>query len=237
MEQISSNDKERLLQFIEENELDYKIEDGGIKKFNVIAVDGIRFFFYIVEGEYVIVKYDSGKDKDGQPGLTPYQYFKFKTLPQVLEQLNHYDESIPKEYWYPTANSTEIGFDKNGYIDDWYNDFKPDDEFSNVEQIDDYSYLAYSNPNYNPQIKSPFNTIHEVSPLNQLEDSYTEVNKLYFEIHPISCTKGDEKYLLKLLSNNEEVLKEYVNYIVTKKKGLKMLIDSIFDSVKIFKNK
>lgn len=61
---------------------------------------------------------------------------------------------------------------------------------------------------------------------------YTKVDKLYFEIHPISCQPGNESYLVKLLCNNEEVLKEFINYIVSRKKGLKLLIKTIFDEIK-----
>ena len=82
-------------------------------------------------------------------------------------------------------------------------------------------------------MKSPYNTIHEVSPINQ--ETYAVVEKLYFEIHPISCLEKRESYLLKLLINNEEVFKEYVNYIVLSKKGLKLLIENIFNSVEKFK--
>lgn len=230
---INDNDKQRIIDFINHNELDYILVDDNISKFHIIAYDNIKFFFYTYNDEYVVVKYDSEKDRDDQPGSVPYEYFNFKTLSQALEQLKYYDDGLHKSYWYPTTNSVEIGFDKNSYKDDWFEDFKREAEYSMVQNDDfGYQYLIYDNPNYAPNIKSPYNTLSEVSPLNQEDEAYIKVNKLYFEIHPISCQDGNESYLLKLLANNEEVLKEFINYIVTKKKGLKMLIEEIFKSIK-----
>lgn len=115
------------------------------------------------------------------------------------------------------------------YNDNWIDDFKFD-EFWSVDSSDNYNYLVYNNPDVSSNINSPFNILHEVSPINDIQ--LTKVNKLYFEIHPISCQSGNESYLLKLLCNNEEVLKEFINYIVSKKKGLKLLIDTIFKEIK-----
>lgn len=163
----------------------------------------------------------------------PYEYFNYKTLLQVLEQLKYYDDGLHKSYWHPTMNSTEIGFDKESYRDNWFEDFKREAEYSMVHNDDfGYQYLVYDNPKHSPSIKSPYNTLSEVSPFNYEQDSYIKVSKLYFEIHPISCQDGNETYLFKLLANNEEVLKEFINYIVKTKKGLRMLIEEIFKSIK-----
>lgn len=230
---INDADKQRIIDFIKHNQLDYIFVDNNISKFHIISHDNIKFFFYTYNDEYVVVKYDPDKDKDNQPGSIAYEYFNFKTLSQVIEQLKYYDDNLHKVYWYPTTNSAEIGFDKNSYVEDWYEEFQREAEYSMTEDDDfGYKYLTYNNPNYSPRIKSPFNTLSQVSDLNSEEDAYIKVDKLYFEIHPISCQDGNESYLLKLLANNEEVLKEFINYIVTKKKGLKMLIDEIFKSIK-----
>jgi hypothetical protein len=61
---------------------------------------------------------------------------------------------------------------------------------------------------------------------------HIKVNKLYFEIHPITCVENGEKYLFKILANNEEVLKEFINYIAFGKRGLMNLIDYIIDNCK-----
>jgi hypothetical protein len=230
---INSNDKKRIIDFINHNKLDYILVDNNISKFHIISHDNIKFFFYTYNDEYVVVKYDPNKDKDNQPGSMPYEYFNFKTLLQVLEQLKYYDDGLHKSYWYSTTNSAEIGFDKNSYKEDWYEDFKREVDYSMLQDDDfGYQYLVYDNPNYSLNIKSPYNTLSQVSPLNYEQEAYIKVNKLYFEIHPISCQDGNESYLLKLLANNEEVLKEFINYIVTKKRGLKILIEEIFKSIK-----
>jgi hypothetical protein len=191
------------------------------------------FYFYKYESNYILVRYD--KTKDGKPGQQAYEYYQFQNLQQILEQLKIYDNNIYKQWWYPTTNSTEIGFDSINYNDDWLKDFKEENEYWSVKSEEDkYKYLTYNNPNISPNIKSPFNTLHEVSPINDIQ--FTKVNKLYFEIHTISCQLGNESYLLKLLCNNEETLKEFINYIVSKKKGLKMLIKEILDSINNFHN-
>lgn len=70
-------------------------------------------------------------------------------------------------------------------------------------------------------MKSPYN-----------EYGYNEVHKFYFEIHPISVVRNNETYLFKLLINNEEILKEYVNYKVSRRKGLKILIKELIKTTK-----
>lgn len=225
---IKKEDINRINDFITSNELDYQINDNGIIRYHIVAYDDMVFYFYNYNDDYVITKYD--KSKDGKPGQIPYEHFQFKNLQQVLEQLKIYDENIYKQWWYPTNNSAEIGFDSNSYTDEWINDFKEDTDHWNIDSDDKYKYLTYNNPDIKPSLKSPFNTLHEVSPINDI--MYTKVDKLYFEIHPISCQPGNESYLVKLLCNNEEVLKEFINYIVSRKKGLKLLIKSIFDEIK-----
>lgn len=226
---ISKEETGRISEFINSNDLDYEIIDNGIIRYHVKAYDNMIFYFYNYNGEYVIVKYDKTKD-NGNPGSMAYEYFNFKNLQQVLEQLKIYDDQIHKQFWYTTTNSAEIGFNKDSYVEDWFKDFQNEEEYWKAEDDDNYKYLTYNNTNCKPQLKSPYNTLHEVSPINDI--SYTQVDKLYFEIHPISCQPGNESYLLKLLCNNEEVLKEFINYIVVKKKGLSLLIKNIFDSIK-----
>jgi hypothetical protein len=232
MLEICDNDKTRLLEFIKENDLDYDYNsDDQIRKFKVIAHDGIHFSFYKNNEDYVIVKYDSKKD-NGNPGATVYEYYTFQNLPQVLEQLSFYDKSLSKSYWEFIPNTLEIGFDKTNYNESWCDEFMSD-EFWNSEESSSYKSIVYSNPNYKPELKSPYNTIHEVSTINT--ETFTEIDKLYFEIHPISCSEKRESYLLKLLCNNEETLKEYINYKVYSKKGLKLLVGNIFGSLSAFK--
>ena len=233
MEQISQIEKDKLINFIKENDLDYNVVDGGISKFHLITYDNYKLFFYKFNNEFIITKYDPKKDNINNPASIPYEYFNFKTFTQVLEQILYYDKQLSKNYWDTTSNTLEVGFDKDGYEDEWHKEFVSDDEHWGLEDSDLYKMITYNNPNYKPELKSPYNNLHEVSPINT--ETYTKIDKLYFEIHPVCCKCGREMYLLKLACNNEEVLKEYINYVVRSKKGLKLLIDTIFKSLERFK--
>jgi len=233
MNQLSESDKSRLISFIEESELDYEVYENVVTKFNATSCDGIKFFFYTFNEQYIIVKYDKNKDNEN-PASQAYEYFYFQNLSQVLEQLSFYDNSIPKSYWSNIADTCEIGFDKDNYNESWYEEFMKDD-FWTTEDCDSYKTIVYSNPNYKPELKSPYNTLHEVSEINELV--YTKVDKLYFEIHPISCRKKNESYLLKLSCSNDDKFRDYINYTVNTKKGLKMLLETIFKSLEPFKVK
>lgn len=231
--EINQQEKNRLLEFINENDLDYTPIDNNISKFHIISHDGLKFFFYKYNEEYIITKYDPKKDIVNKPSSIAYEYSNYKTLPQVLEQLSFYDNSIHKTYWVLTIDSIQIEFikEKENYIDNWYQDFIKD-EYWTLEDCETYKTIIYNNSNYNPVLRSPYNTLHEVSEINNI--SYNNLDRLYFEIHPISCLEKRESYLLKLLCN-DNTFKEYFNYKVSSKKGLKLLIDDIFESLKIFK--
>lgn len=230
---IDEDTIQRIINFIEFNQLNYDIVYNDISKFHIISEDKTSFFFYTYNEEFVIVKYDKNKDQLNRPELNPYEYFMFKTLSAVLEQIKFYDDNLEKSYWFTTTDSIGIDFKSSSYKDDWFEDFKQEAEFSKVEDDDlGYKYFIYDNPKYSPKLKSPYNNLSTFSFINSEEEQYIKVNKLYFEIHPISCEPGNESYLLKLLCNNEEILKEYINYIVSKKRGLKLLIDELFKSIK-----
>lgn len=223
-------DKNKIISFIKENDLDLIPVDSDIFKFHVQSDDKMKFFFYEYNNECVLVKYDVSEDK---PGGSAYEYYYYKTLPQLLEQLAAYDKSIPRAFWEFTSESIEIGFESHNYNNEWYVGII--DENWIIEDAGTYKYVTYTNTNYKPELKSPYNTLHEVSPINQI--SYTKVDKLNIEIHPVSCLEGRESYYLKLLCNNDEIFKEYINYRVIKKKGVKMLLESIFKSLEPFKIK
>lgn len=232
MEQLNESDKDRLVSFINQNELDYDIYEDIVTKFNVTSYDGLNFYFYTFNEQYIIVKYDRKKD-NGAPGSQCYEYFYFQNLPQVLEQLSFYDNSLHKSYWSYVISSLDVVFDSYNYNDDWYQDFIKDEHWSVVEH-DSYKVIAYENSNYKPELKSPYNTLHEVSELNDL--AYTKVDRLYFEIHPLSCKEKNESYLLKLSSSDDKVFTDWINYRVSKKKGLRLLIENLFTSLEAFKN-
>jgi len=226
---LNEKDKQRLLLFLEDNELDYTPIDNGIIRFHLIAEDGMTFYVINNENEYLITKYNKDKDR---PGSVPYENYQFKTLSEVLEQLKFYDSNLPKVYWEPTLESIQIGFDKDNHIEDWYEPFIKDD-FYKVEEDNQYKYFSYTNEGYNPELISPFNTLHEVSAFNNLQ--LERIDKLYFEVHPISCVKNRESYLVKLLCNNDKIFKEYINYKVYKEKGLKLMLNTLFNDMEKYK--
>ena len=230
---IDQREKERIFQFIKECDLDYEIVDNGIIKPHLIAYDNQRFFFHKNEEQYIVVKYDKSKDREGTSGA--YKYYTMKTLPQIMEQLRVYDESITKTFWEATSNSIDFPFDKVNYVDDWYSDLIKDEYYS-IEEDTHCKYVVYSNDKYKPEIKSPFNTVGDDAWGSILHESKPEkIDKLYFEIHPVSTLEGRESYMLKILCNNEEILKEYITYRVIKRKGLRLLMKNIFDDAEKFK--
>lgn len=216
MNLINQKDIDTIVNFIDLNEMDMIPINNGIVKFNVKSFDDMIFTFFEYNSEYILVKYDKSKDL---PGGTPYEYYNYKSLPLMLEQLKLYDDSISKTFWTITNDSIQIGFIKESYVDNWVDEFVGIDKYK-IESTEQYRYIVFEDKNLSPKLKSTFN-----------DYGYTEVNKLNFEIHPISVIKNNESYLLKLLINNEPVLKEYVNYIVKRRKGLKLLINELIKSV------
>jgi hypothetical protein len=231
MEVINEQNKQRLIEYIELNDLDYVPVDNGLTRFHILSEDKVTFTIYNNEGQFLVSKYDGKKDT-GKPGEQPFEYYQFKTFSEVLEQLKFYDDNLYKVYWQPTLESIEIGFDKDNHIEDWYSKYIKDESYT-VEETFNYKYITYENKGYSPELISPFNTLHEVSDFNSME--LTKVDRLYFEIHPVSCVKKNESYYVKLQCNNEDVLKDYINYFVYKEKGLKMFIEGLFNDMSKFK--
>lgn len=135
-------------------------------------------------------------------------------------------------YWSPTTESVQIGFDDQNYQVDWYKQFQKDENWR-VEEDGNCHILIYENSNYKPELISPFNRLHEVSPINSKQ--YTKVDKLYFEIHPVSLRQRNEAFYLKLVCNNDEKFKEYINYNISKKKGLRLFLEDLFLNMERFK--
>jgi len=234
MELIKNEDLNKLIQFIKENDLDYTYIENVVNKPHLVSYDGYKLFFYIYENKYVVVKYDKDKDK---PGKQAYEYFYFDTMPKMLEQLKHYDESIQKIWWYTTNNSIDYPFDKSNYKEDWFEEFTKDNFYSVDENLH-CKYITYTNTNYKPVIKSPYNTLSEDALASIIHKSEPHnIDKLYFEIHPVSTLEGAEKYDFKILMNNDDIFKEYINYRVIGKKGLRLLIENLFKELEIFKIK
>mgnify|MGYP003490015411 FL=1 len=230
MEVINEKNIKRLIEYIELNDLDYTTVNNGLTRFHITSENMVTFTIYNSEDQFLVTKYDGNKDT-GKPGEQPFEYYQFKTFSEVLEQLKFYDDNLYKVYWQPTLESIEIGFDKNNHIEDWYSKYIKDEHYT-IEETFNYKYIVYENKNYSPELISPFNTLHEVSDFNEME--LTKVDRLYFEIHPVSCAKKNESYYVKIQCNNEEVLKDYINYFVYKEKGLKMFIEGLFNDMSKF---
>ena len=231
MNQLNNLNKKKLLAFIKENDLDYTLFDDNIGKFKIISYDNLEFHPYEFNEEYILVKYDKEKDKPGNSSSSVYDYFNFKSIPSLLEALKAHDDSLHKIWYYPILNSAEIGFDKSSYNENWYVDLI--NEHYSIKSDNHSNYVVYDNNDYKPVIKSPYYTLHEVSDIN--DEYISTVNSLNFEIHPISCQEGNESYLFKLRYNNEEVLTEYINWMIVRKKGLKIFLKDLFESMQPFK--
>lgn len=230
METISDSEKQRIIQFIEFNDLEFDIPNLNVLKFRIIH-SNIQFQFYKYDNKYVVVKYDSKKDEIGRPELQAYEYFYYDNILQILDQLKNYSDNIPKFYYSPILDTIQQVF-TGSYVDDWYSDFYKEPEYTSIKNYQDkYDYLVYENPNINPRVKSPWNQLATVSSLYSEEDQYITVHKLYYEIHPISLINRKETYLFRLLSNNDDKFTEYINYTVNKKVGLHKIITDIFNSI------
>lgn len=221
--------KEKISEFIKRNDLDYNIVDNNITRFHIIDYNDNKFHFEQFDNRWILIKYDPKKDDINNPGSSPFEYYQFENFNSLLESLLHNDKSIIKTYWNLIQDSMEIGV--YNYNDNWYNDYLG--ENWKVENMNTYKILSYTNDKYKPQLKSPFNTLHEVSPINSL--TYTTCEKLHFELHPINLDEGNESYLVKLLCNNDQIFKEYINYVVYKKKGLTLFLEMIFNEMERFK--
>ena len=214
---LSDSDKNRIIEFIKENELDYRISNGPIFRFHILADDDSVFYINKYNEQYLIIKSDKEK--------TFFKYYGFQTLSQVMEQLSFYDNSLPKVWWYPIKSTVDIGFEKEGYTEEWLNDFCINENWSNKDWNEQYKYAVFLKKE-NIKVISPYNTLHEVSLFNTY--SPADMDKLYFEIHPICVMEGTESYLVKILINNEEIMKEYINYVVRRKKGLRLFLENLF---------
>lgn len=234
---IEDKDKKRIIDFINENELDFTINDEGISKFNIVSSDGKAFFIYSYNEQYVVVKFDPSKELEsilsGNPGIMAYEYFHYQNLQQVMEQLSFYENSLFKIHWQVldgrnnNHQSIDMTFDNKNYSDDWFKEFSNDDSWGEESWNGEYK-IATFEKKCDVKVMSPHNTLHEVSLFNTYQPF--EMDRLYFEVHPISLESRNESYLVKILINNEPVLKEWINYRVFKKKGLKLFLENLFSN-------
>jgi hypothetical protein len=64
MNQLNEGDKKRLLEFINQYDLDYDNFESDIVKFRISSYDGMEFSIYEGSGNYIVVKFDPKKAKE-----------------------------------------------------------------------------------------------------------------------------------------------------------------------------
>ena len=234
-EKLSDAELVRLLDHIEENDLDYDYVDNGIFRPYLMAYDGTRYFVSKNEGRIVLTHYDPKKDRPGNNGA--YEHSVHPSLMQVLEAITIRDRSLHKSYWEITANSIEIPFDSANYDESWHEEFTEADGYRK-EQDSLCTYVVFESLDYTPEIASPWNTVGSDSLGGLLHESRpSRLGRLRFEIHPAATAKGRETYLFKILCNDDEMFPEHICYKVAGKKGLRLIRQSLFAEMERFKNK
>lgn len=218
---LKDSDKKRIIDYIKENELDYNISDTDIFRFHIVSEDNYLFQIYNYNEQYILISTLSEKGDHTQSQKFKYSYFK--NLQQVIEQLSYHDNSIHKCWWelldgIGRPSSINICSIKEGYDDDWFKDFSKNEDWYHIEE-DQYKCLIYEKE-INVKITSPHDKYNEYPPFY--------MDKLHVEVHPISLKENNEFYLVKILINNEQILKEYINYRVRRKKGLKLFFENLF---------
>jgi hypothetical protein len=227
---LSESDQKKIKDFINENDLSYTINEEGIFRF-FISVDSIMIQFYKYNEEYVVVTTDT-KDKDlFKPNK--FNYLRLKNMQQVLEQIAFFGKYVEKntQWWQildgiGRPSSVDMTFIKEDYTDDWSNDFIKNTNWKIVDD-EQYKYLTFEKK-MNVKAISPHNTLHEVSLFNTYRPA--ELDKLYLEIHPLCVKEKKESYYVKILINKDEIMKEWINYRVLYKKGLKLFLEELFNN-------
>lgn len=226
MENLSEKEIEQIIDFINQNELDYIVINNGISPFQLFASDGFIFKFLLNDGKLYLLSTHKDKDK-GDPNQ--FEYTPMESLNKALKYLAEYDNSIVKKYWHVVDNITEYVCKKESYDEDWYK-FIPLDLNYSIHTIksgyeEGYKYLVYKNDEYKPVLATPQNQLNTLNTLNEL----------YFEIYPFICSPGKESYIFRLDCNGDNKFKEFVNYVIDTKKGMKLFLETLFNDVKPFK--
>jgi hypothetical protein len=222
---ISEGDIDRIKNFINENELEIHINEDNILRFFISTEEGFSYQIYKTNETYIVVEINN-------KGYV--KYINYSSLHQFLEQLCFVENSKPKVYFYPINQEAYayMTFDNKNYTDEWGNylmnsdNWKLEDSY-NFHDEKEYKYLVYEQ-DINLSVISPCNTLHDVSPLNSYNP--TKISKLHFEIHPVLLTEKNEVFLCRILINTDEKFKEYINYKIMKKKGLKLFLEELFNN-------
>lgn len=227
---ISKQDQNKIINYINDNNLSFIINEEGLFRFFISSMDGYMFQFYKNNEDYVVVSTDL---KNTNPlESKKFNYIQYKNMQQVLEQLSFYSSQMDSNFqWWeildgigePYAN---IQFIKEDYTDNWTNDFIKDDNWKIVDDSQ-YKYISFSKEMSISAI-SPHNRLHQTSIMYDYNPD--KLDKLYFEIHPICTKEHKESYVVKILINKEEILKEWINYRIFHKKGLNLFLEELFSN-------
>jgi hypothetical protein len=224
---MNDSDKKRISEFVKDNDLNLTIIESDIFRYSISTDDNHLFQPYMTEEGYLLVKINCEKMESQKynSGVQAHEYLRFSTLSHMLEHLAAYDRNIYRTRWFPIMDSIQIPFHSEGYSPEWF------------EGLSEGNWVMESEGNYDKvvwvekrpvSVHSPFNTLHEVSWINQYSPSKLE--SLYFEIHPISLAEKKESYLVKILSNTDPIIQDWINYKVDGKKGLSMFIEEMFSN-------
>ena len=232
-EKLSEGELKRLLDHIEQEDLDYQYVDNGVFRPFLLAYDGTKYFLSKNEGRIVLTHYDPKKDKIGTNGA--YEHTVHPNLMQVLEAITIRDKSLYKCYWELTSNSIEVPFDAANYDERWHEEFSESEGYTK-EKDSLCTYVVFESEDYAPEIKSPWNTVG-LDPYGGLihESVPNRLTKLRFEIHPVGTAPGRETYLFKVLCNDDEKFPEHICYKVIGKKGLRLIRQTVFSEMEQFK--
>lgn len=232
-EKISESDLRRLLDHIEQNDLDYQYVDNGVFRPYLLAYDGTKYFMQKNEGSIVLTHYDPEKDRPGQNGA--YHHTVHQNMMQVLEAITTRDRSLHKCFWHLTTNTIEVAFDSANYDESWHEEFAETDGYTK-EQDSICTYVVFESDDYEPELISPWNTVGMDSWGGILHESRpNRLSKLRLEIHPVRTQPGRETYLAKIRCNEDEKFPEHICYNVIGKKGLRLFRQSLFSEMERFK--
>lgn len=233
IEKINDSELKRLIDHIEINDLDYIYVDNGIFRPYLLAYDETKYFLYKNEGKIVLTHYDPKKDIPGKNDA--YEHMIYDNMMQVIEAITLRDTSLYKNYWELTTNSIEVSFDSVNYDDEWHEEFSESDGYTK-EKDSLCTYVVFESDEYEPEIKSPWNTVGIDSLGGLLHESRPNLlKKLRFEIHPMDTKPEQETYLFKILCNEDEKFPEHICYRVYGKKGLRLIRQGLFKEMEIFK--
>jgi len=113
-------------------------------------------------------------------------------------------------------DTTKMVTDISRYKIDWYRNVGVSNRWK-PEECDNVVRLVLNDPDIRPELTSPYDTLHMVSPLNPTPIVHRP-GKLFVEIEPIDCETGT--YLSRMLMTDDPVMPEYIKWYIPDTTGL-----------------